>query len=96
MSRDFATGRDDPELAETSWPLPDRAGHAAPDDLEWQLRYGKLDRSTNLKAAGIVAAYRALIEDGTCAQQQRRLAALRRVQRRRIEPCLSGCHPTRS
>ncbi len=83
--RNFATGRDDPEIAETSWPLPDLPG---PDQhgVEWMLRYGTPDRSTLFAAASIVAAYRALIEHGTCSQQQRRLAALRRIQRRRSRP----------
>lgn len=78
-----ADGRDDPVLAQTAWPLPD-AGEADHDSLEWRLRYGQPDRSTLLAAAGIVAAYGALIADGTTTQQTRRLAALRRVYRRRI------------
>ena len=71
----FASGKDDPALAETSWPLP-------ADDIEGQLRYGNPSRTALLSAAGILAAYRALIEDGTTAQQTKRLAALRRVHRR--------------
>lgn len=77
-----ADGRDDPALAQTSWPLPD-AGEADRESIEWQLRYGQPDRSTLLAAAGIVEAYAALIAQGTTAQQTRRLAALRRVYRRR-------------
>lgn len=78
-----ADGRDDPALAQTGWPLPD-AGDADHDSIEHQLRYGQPDRSTLLAAAEIVAAYGALIADGTTTQQTRRLAALRRVYRRRI------------
>ncbi len=78
-----ADGRDDPSLAQTAWPLPD-AGESDRDSIESQLRYGQSDRGTLLAAAGIVTAYGALIADGTTTQQTRRLAALRRVYRRRI------------
>lgn len=78
----FARGADDPALAETSWPLPDH-GDDNRDGIERQLRYGTPDRTTLLCAAEIVAAYGALIEDGTTTQQVKRLAALRRVNRRK-------------
>lgn len=85
MSANRATGADDPALAETAWPLPS-------DSIVGRLHetaeaFASVDGSTEsmllLDAASIVAAYRALIEDGTTAQQLRRLAALRRVHRRR-------------
>ena len=77
-----ATGRDDPELSETTWPLPD-AGDADRNSVEWMLRYGQPDRSTLLAAAEIVAAYGALVADATTTEQTKVLAALRRVYRRR-------------
>lgn len=75
-----ATGADDPVLAETSWPMPGAT------DLEWVLRYGTPTRQDLLGAADIIAAYRALIVDSSTEQQQHRLAALRRVYRKRVRP----------
>lgn len=77
----FATGKDDPALHQTSWPLPDVYDDHT-DSIDHQLIYGTPNQSALLGAAAIVAAYRALIEDGTTAQQTKRLAALRRVYRR--------------
>lgn len=78
-----ATGADDPALAETSWPLPDEIYDEDRDDLQHALRYGTPTRSQLLEAAGRIAAYGALICDGTTTRQTERLAALRRVWRRR-------------
>jgi hypothetical protein len=74
-----ATGDDDPALVETSWPMP------SPDLLEslWRLRNGRLTRTDRLRLSVIVNAYVALIGAGTTADQVRRLAALRRVHRKR-------------
>lgn len=81
MSKAYANGSDDRALHETSWPLP--TDGESENDVEWQLRYGHPSRSAMLAASEIVAAYRALICDGTTAQQLKRLAALRRVWQRR-------------
>lgn len=78
---DYATGADDPDLRETVWPIVVDA-HC---DVEWPLRYGTPTRSDMLAAAAVIAAYRALTEDGTTAQQTKRLAALRRIARRRLK-----------
>lgn len=75
----FATGKDDPALVETVWPLLPHLHR----DVEWLLRYGTPTRSDMLAAASVIAAYRALIEDGTTREQVGRLAALRRVAKRR-------------
>lgn len=77
----FATGKDDPALAETAWPMP--PADDAERDVEWLLRYGAPTRSDMLAAAEVFSAYLALIADGTTARQTKRLAALRRVHRRR-------------
>lgn len=79
MIRRVVSGRDDPALAETVWPLPDA-------DLEDVMFNGIPDGHEELAAAAILAAYRALIADGTTKQQTQRLAALRRVWRRRSKP----------
>lgn len=76
-----ANGTDDPVLIETSWPLPSTDTEGP--DVEHRLRYGD-PASVRFEAAEIVAAYRALIADGTTTQQLKRLAALRRVHRRRM------------
>lgn len=78
MTANRATGADDPALAETVWSLP-----SDDPDVEWQLRYGKPTKAQMLESAEVLSTYRALIEDGTTKQQLRRLAALRRVHRRR-------------
>lgn len=78
-----ATGADDPALDETSWPLPDKTYNEDRDDLQHALRYGTPTRSQLLQAAAQIAAYRALVCDGTTTQQTGRLAALRRVWRRK-------------
>lgn len=83
MTANRATGADDPELSDTSWPMPHRSSPIS-NGVEWQLRHAyTVSFAARLEAASIVSAYRALIEDGTTAQQLRRLAALRRVHRRR-------------
>lgn len=74
-----AGGADDPALAETSWPLPP----PIEADLAWRLRFGRLSHADRLFLAEILGAYRTLICGGTTTQQTRRLAALRRVWRRR-------------
>lgn len=76
-----ATGDDDLALDETTWPMPD----TDPNELgvEWFLRYSANPATVRFAAAEIVAAYHALITDGTTTQQLKRLAALRRVHRRR-------------
>lgn len=79
-----ATGKDDPALAETTWPMPDMPGDDDSEvSLEWKLRHVEPSRADLTAAAGILAAYHALITDGTTTQQIKRLAALRRVHRRR-------------
>lgn len=82
-----ATGADDPALANTTWPLPDDpvlgSSTFSDDTLEWNLRYGRPSKITLLEAAEALASYRALICNGTTKQQLHRLAALRRVYRRR-------------
>lgn len=75
-----ATGDDDLVLAETSWPLPDDGMSMLVHHMSWNNPIGK-DRGVT--AAAIITAYRALIMDGTTAQQTKRLAALRRVHRRK-------------
>lgn len=74
-----ATGADDPALDETTWPMPEI--NLGVLGIEWQLRYGD-PVSVRLQSAEIVAAYYALITDGTTEQQLKRLVALRRVHRR--------------
>lgn len=74
-----ASGDDDPALAETSWPLLPGYYH----DIEWRMRYGEPSRTDMLCAAEVIAAYKALTCDGTTTQQTKRLAALRRIWRRR-------------
>lgn len=71
-----ATGADDPALAGTTWPLPDEVYNEDRDDLQHALRYGAPSRSDLLSAADQLAAYRA-------KQQLQRLAALRRVYKRK-------------
>lgn len=78
-----ATGKDDPALRETSWPMPATETASNEDRLEWRLRYGSPSRSDILAAVEILAAYRVLIVDSSTEQQQHRLAALRRVYRQR-------------
>lgn len=79
---DYVRGDDDSALRETVWPLVvDRDR-----DVEWLLRYGTPTRWDMLAAAEVIAAYRALIEDGTTKTQLKRLAALRRVAKRRRRP----------
>ena len=75
----FATGRDDSVLIETTWPLPCEETGA----VENTLRYGVVDRDTALAAAEIIAAYDALITEGSTTSQTQKLAALRRVYKRR-------------
>jgi hypothetical protein len=81
-----ATGADDPALLETSWPMPGADETDGADSLEWTLRYGEPTRSDLLAAADRLRAYRALICDSHTEQQQHRLAALRRVYRKRAKP----------
>jgi hypothetical protein len=96
-----ATGKDDPALAETSWPMPNsrQTGHRrafrrrledrAPPGLmgvAHRLAWGTADADDMAYAATVLAAYRALICDGTTARQIGRLAALRRVWRKRNAP----------
>ncbi len=78
-----AAGADDPALAETSWPLPDLEVDADHDTLESRLRFGDSTATDHHAAADILAAYRALICDGTTTDQVAHLRALRRVWRRR-------------
>lgn len=84
MTANRATGAEDPALAETSWPMPTVGNteyeHSLVNNLLWS---DHLTNEQRLEAVGYVRAYRALIEDGTTAQQLKRLAALRRVHRRR-------------
>lgn len=77
-----ASGADDPALAETSWPFPDVPTDDR-DSIEWRLRYGHPSRADLLAAADILAAYGALVKEGTTTRQTERLAALRRVWRRK-------------
>ena len=77
-----ATEADDPVLRETSWPMPGATDHHG-SDLEWVMRYGEPTRQDLIAAADRIRAYRALIVDGSTEGQQHRLAALRRVWRRR-------------
>ena len=76
----YVTGKDDPALADTAWPMPETDPEVC--GVEWRLRYGRPDEVAG-SAAVIVAAYFALITEGTTTQQLKRLAALRRVHRRR-------------
>ena len=82
-----ATGADDPALANTTWPLPDDPVQGSStfndDTLEWKLRYGWPSNIAMLQAAEVIASYRALICNGTTKTQLARLAALRRVYRKR-------------
>jgi hypothetical protein len=78
-----ATGRDDPALLETTWPLPCEEMGLLQHDL---YNGNPVSDCRGLGAAGILAACRALIEDGTTAGQTRKLAALRRVYRRSVKP----------
>lgn len=49
----------------------------------WQLRYGRPSKIALLEAAEVLAGYRALICNVTTKKQLQRLAALRRVYRRK-------------
>jgi hypothetical protein len=77
-----ATGKDDPALAETSWPMPSSRQTGVAHRLVWETA----DADDMAYAATVLAAYRALICDGTIARQAGRLAALRRVWRKRNAP----------
>jgi hypothetical protein len=80
MTPDRATGDDDPALAETTWPMPGLLFTDVNHKLCWAQDSTRDERSF---AAAVMAAYRALICDGTTEQQVTRLRALRRVQAKR-------------
>ena len=74
------TGKDDPALAETTWPMPDGERFT---DAVWRLLYASPSDQDRVMLAAMINAYVSLITDSTTTQQTKRLAALRRVYRRR-------------
>lgn len=80
MNTDRATGEDDPALAETTWPMPGLLFTDVNHKLCWD---AAPDKDSRAFAAAVMAAYRALVCDGTTEQQVARLRALRRVHAKR-------------
>ena len=74
-----ATGDDDPNLADTIWPLP---GSEEYGNIVWRLVYGEPTEHDRIYARDVMCAYHELIKE-TGGRRARIGAALKRVTKKR-------------